>query len=336
MHTELARAAMYSRDPYFRNAIALGHWLDGSPALMDLSIFKGHGIVHGPPGMGKSVTMHSFTRQLAARQSPVYEEYCRRHGYPWQPVSIVYLNFVEGRDDREFNYLRECAGLGGMSWKFFDARPGRASHVYNPLTQKAFRHLGKGDLAAHITGAADFSQGEAYGVKYFGEKAEAQLVRLMEKRDRIRSYWDLAKLLVDDGAMKELDFSGRDRDRGDQLVDHFTILSSVHPFNERPRHAGDRPELFAAGIDMEDIFREPHFVFFNLDWVKGKRAHTVGKHILFDLERTAQIMRDERRCHVFFVADEAPSLIQSAGVIASLDTIRHREISVVLASQHRK
>src|SRR4051812_36142515 len=106
---DIVRGSMYSSDAILRNAFVAGELLTGPPCLIVWELLKLAGRVVGPIGSGKTVFLRSLVRQLCYRQSPQFREYCRRKGYENEPISIVYITFVRGRDDRERNYMAECA-----------------------------------------------------------------------------------------------------------------------------------------------------------------------------------------------------------------------------------
>lgn len=333
---DIIRGSAFAADPYLRNAVVIGQWSTGGLCLLDMELLKLPGHILGPIGTGKTVCTDSIIRQLMMRQTPLYREFAARRRIPWQPVSIVYVTFVQGRDDRQFNYLAEGARMAGMKIRTFNPRPGRRTHVYNPYLQSFLNHMGKADIAEHFGEAGDFLGNEIYGQKYFGTKGFRMLIKSIKACGRrFNSYWDHADYLEDTGNDEKMEFGGRDRGSGDLVIDHMGIMATVHPLNEHPRKNGPPDSVFESAIDFMKVFQEPHFVYVNLDWLGEKRAHTIGKHMLFDAARAAKVLeRWERNHQVFFIVDEAQSLVKSEGVMGIFDRVRHKDLSIILAHQY--
>ena len=291
---DIVRGLMYSQDAVFRDAFVAGELLSGPPCLIDWDLLKLAGRVVGPIGSGKTVFLRSLVRQLCYRQSPQFREYCRRKGYAHEPVSIVYITFVRGRDDRELNYMAECARIGGMRFRFFDPKPGRRSYIYNPWLQTFLSRMGRQDIAEHHTQAGDMLGDEEYGSKFHGGKDLRMVLSSVFAHGRFNSYWDQYRYVANPRNDVDMGLTRHDRRSGDQVVDHFQILSTIPPFNEHERPGGPSEKALRNQIDFVDPFLEPNLIYLNLDWLGGKRKHTLAKHALFDCQVAAKVAGDRR------------------------------------------
>lgn len=319
------RSLLYSSDPLDHDAILIGQLVDGSPLMISWPLLNLPILINGAAGSGKTVCEHRIARQLLIRQNPLVREHRRKRGLPWNPVSVIYINFVRGPDFREAVFLQECARLGEVPFSRFCAKKDELTHGYSTFAQKFTKEIGRADLAAHIAQQADFVQGEAFGPKYFGGKDLSALIAAFKAaKTPFRSYHDMLRFFSKDQSWDDMGFSDRDREHASQVVDHVRIMSTVHPFNETR----------VPSIDLLDVFQRPQLVYFDLSDLDEKRAHTIAKAVFADTLKTADVFPDRRRCRVFFIADEAQSLVSSTNVAAELNRTRHRGVSVILANQY--
>jgi hypothetical protein len=321
---DIARASAYSSDPDLANAITVGRFLNGSPAMLDMKhLVEGHARALGRTRSGKSVFLRSALMQLLMRQTPTYRAFARKAGIDWRPMSFIFATFVKGRDDRERNLFATLAYEAGLPFWSLEPATGEWTHRYSPFMQPFYLRMSVNEMAAHTAACLALAEAEDDNAKYFASKAAAFMVAAEEKFGPFNSYRDYYDFISKEENRRAMGFNERGSDHSSQVVDHVRLMAAVEPLNRE-----------TTTIDMEKLLFEPRFLYVNLHRLGDKFGHMIAKQLLFDLKAAAEMNYRARTNHVFFVVDEADILVKARGVVGLFNRIRHCDVSMILSHQY--
>ena len=311
----------------FRHDIFWGvNTADNGPVIVPSKVLREHVHFLGDSGSGKtSLGISPLLAQLMQ----------------FGDASVIVID-LKADDQTLFEVMREGARINSRlpentpvdsaEWsypfRYFTPVEGRASHGFNPFSQRAFRKqsaLQKTDL---LTAALGLQYGTDYGRKYFGDSNFSLLQAALQRSHRVPSFAGLKHLLKDKAA---LGLPKKTIDDGSNVITSVDRLSAIEPLNRSPD--GGDPSNHAAGlIDLADLFETPQAAFFAFPAGTGSlMSAEMARLVLFSLMNAAQRAPKPRR-QVYVIMDEFKRAV-SGNIEVLLQMARSHDVSLILANQ---
>jgi hypothetical protein len=311
----------------FRHDIFWGvNTADNGPVIVPSKVLREHVHFLGDSGSGKtSLGISPLLAQLMQ----------------FGDASVIVID-LKADDQTLFEVMREGARINSglpentpvdsAEWsypfRYFTPIEGRASHGFNPFSQRAFRKqsaLQKTDL---LTAALGLQYGTDYGRKYFGDSNFSLLQAALQRSHQVPSFAGLKHLLKDKAA---LGLPKKTIDDGANVVTSVERLAAIEPLNRSPD--GNDPSNHAAGlIDLADLFEKPQAAFFALPAGTGSlMSAEMARLVLFSLMNAAQRAPKPRR-QVYVIMDEFQRAV-SGNIEVLLQMARSHDVSLILANQ---
>ncbi|MEZ6033139.1 MAG: hypothetical protein R3C17_08615 [Planctomycetaceae bacterium] len=311
----------------FRHDIFWGvNTADNGPVIVPSKVLREHVHFLGDSGSGKtSLGISPLLAQLMQ----------------FGDASVIVID-LKADDQTLFEVMREGARINSglpentpvdsAEWsypfRYFTPIEGRASHGFNPFSQRAFRKqsaLQKTDL---LTAALGLQYGTDYGRKYFGDSNFSLLQAALQRSHQVPSFAGLKHLLKDKAA---LGLPKKTIDDGANVVTSVERLAAIEPLNRSPD--GNDPSNHTAGlIDLADLFEKPQAAFFALPAGTGSlMSAEMARLVLFSLMNAAQRAPKPRR-QVYVIMDEFQRAV-SGNIEVLLQMARSHDVSLILANQ---
>lgn len=295
-----------------------------TPVVVPREILREHVHFLGDTGSGKtSLGISPIVSQLLASGD----------------CSVVVLD-LKGDDQSLFELVRDGArrrsgasdDIDSTEWdypfRYFSVADGKASHIFNPLRQRAYQESSLIQRADLISTGLGLQYGTDYGRKYFSDANFNFLQAALSVDPDVSSFAGLLPTLSQ-GKLKGID--AETRRAASNLKTSVQRLSGVGSLNVV---TGEGPEEFpdAANIDLIDIFEKPQALFFSLPAATGSVVSAdIARLVLFSIINAAQKAAKPRK-QVFVVIDEFQRVV-SENIAVLMQMARSHDVGLLLANQ---
>ena len=311
-----------SANPLERKAYFLGQiFVDGSPLLLDRSIFKEHAHFLGPTGSGKtSQGLNPWLEQtIDFGDSSMLVMDLKAHSLE------TYATMKAAVDQRRRTHGQE------IPLKVFSTDETKAMHAYNPLMSPIWARLKRYKRTDFIVASLGMDHGPGYGRDHFTIQSKIILSKVFELFPHCASFRQLAQHCSDvaDGTIKTKLTSDVKKNAVDLAfkLQEFADIDQlqVHPGGSYPQDVVD------GSIELADLFRFPQLQYFHLSSIDSSGvAPMLARFITAMLLMTA--VRVERHTQVYLVIDEFQRMAaQSLEYLLQL--ARSLGIGVILSNQ---
>jgi hypothetical protein len=294
---------------------------DGSPVYVPREVYREHAHGLGDSGSGKTSLF----------LCPIIEQLVRAGD-----CSVIVLDLKA--DTVELLATMQVAAdaarreLGvRLPLKFFSNQAGRPTHAFNPMAQpfwSSFDLLTRTDI---LCGANGLTYGTDYGASYFSSANAAILHHTLKTFPHVNTFTELADCIGNViTTAKKRELSPEIRKAGVHVHEVIKRLAACEALNVTAS-TGHAPEVVAEAIDLTQVFREPHLLYFHLSaTLSPSGAPEIGRLVNYML--LAASTQTERRCPVFLVIDEFQRMV-AANLEYMLQLARSMGVGVILANQ---
>lgn len=295
------------------------------PVLLSPAILAEHAHITGDSGSGKS------SRGIA----PLVEQLIERGD-----CSVVILDLKDDQPIFEAariavnrtNTRRE--GQPAIPLRWFTNQSARSTFVFNPFLQRDFQALTPQQRTEVLLGSLGLDYGEGYGTSYYSSAHRHVLKRVLEGNPQFKSFRQINRFFSDGrfaAGAKEAGIEKKSREEASHL---YTVVESLASFDainvlddtELP------PEVVNQRIDMGDVVRSPHVLYFGLaSALEQSSVREIAKLALHSL-LVAAVRRGHSKHQVYLFIDEFQQVV-SQDLEIVLRQARSHGIAAILANQ---
>lgn len=316
-----------SEDKVEKTSLLMGvNAYDDTPLLVPREVFREHVHFLGDSGSGKT----------ALGIAPLVAQLMR-----YQDCSVIVLD-LKADDQSLFEAVRsEAAAVdaarkasaqgdpqAGYDFRYFTTVLGRPSYIFNPLDQRSFEKLATFQRTDVLTAALGLQYGTDYGRKHYGDANYTLLNHVLNERQDVRSFQELAVIFED---IQSFDIETETKRASTNVRTAVKRLALCEPLNAT-KHIGYPDAAMERAIDLGQVFERPQALYFALPTAAGASTSSeIARMVLHTLLTAAQY-RQEKHCQVYLFIDEFQRIIAN-NLEVFLQMARSHDIGFILANQ---
>jgi len=221
-----------------------------------------------------------------------------------------------------------------MPFRWLTNQPGLCSFTFNPILQRDMQAMTPSQRAEVLLSALGLDYGEGWNKAFFSSNHRSVLTATLEKNPQFQSFRHINQFFRDGRfAIHARDF-GIDRKAREESTHLYTVIQSLAALDvlNITNESGVAPEVLTHRIDMGDVVREPHVLYFGLAAaLEQKSVREIAKLALHSL-LVAALRRGHSTHQVYLFIDEFQQVV-SHDLEIVLRQARSHGVSVILANQ---